>query len=332
VDSWITALTPADRPSNIRHPHWGHPEEGNQAREGHGETRPRTGRVGEDRTHARGAQHDDAGGGSPRRLRVHPQEGYLGRQREPLPTRVEGLPPLPDDFHAALEAGLTELALDLRADQRRAIEDHVRLLTAWNAAINLTAIRAPADVARLHVIDSLTAVRPLVALRPGRLLDLGSGGGFPGLPLAVALDVPARLVDSVAKKARFLDVAAEALGRSDQITAEAARAEAMAGRATDREAWPVVTARAVAPLAELVELAFPLLLPGGALVAWKRGDIDDELAAAARAGAALGGADLTLETPAPGILPGHRLVLVTKAGATPPGWPRDAAMRRRRPW
>jgi 16S rRNA (guanine527-N7)-methyltransferase len=219
----------------------------------------------------------------------------------------------------------------LREDQRHAIEGHVRLLVAWNAAINLTAIRDPAAIARLHVVDSLAAL-PLLATRGvDGLLDLGSGGGFPGLPLAVALDAGALLVDSVGKKARFLAVAAEAL-ELPRVTATDARAEALASSPREREAWPLVTARAVAPLAELVELVFPLLRPGGLLVAWKRGEIDAELAAAGRAGEALGGIDLEVTTPGPVALPEHHLVAITKRRPTPPGWPRDPAVRRRRPW
>ena len=93
-----------------------------------------------------------------------------------------------------------------------------------------------------------------------------------------------------------------------------------------------MTARAVAATAELVELAFPLLERGGVLVAWKRGDLTAELDAAHRAAAALGGGSLqVLDVTATG-LEGHRLVLATRTGTVPPAFPRDPAVRRRRPW
>jgi 16S rRNA (guanine527-N7)-methyltransferase len=101
-----------------------------------------------------------------------------------------------------LDATLLELGLSIDATVRRAIDDHVRLLLRWTEAINLTAIRDPAEAARLHVADSLAAVPVLRARSIDRFLDLGSGGGFPGLPLALALPAArAVLVESVGKKA-----------------------------------------------------------------------------------------------------------------------------------
>ena len=134
----------------------------------------------------------------------------MDRLREPLPSRVEGLPELPAEALAVLDAGLATLGLaDLAEPARTALADHLRLLLAWNTAINLTAIRDPTEAVRRHVLDSLTAVPILRERGIDALVDLGSGGGFPGLPLAAVL--PARralLVESVAKKARFLEVAA----------------------------------------------------------------------------------------------------------------------------
>jgi 16S rRNA (guanine527-N7)-methyltransferase len=259
------------------------------------------------------------------------QEGYLSRPREPLPTRVQGLPPLPPSAVAALDRGLLDLDLALGPAARTHVVDHVRLLLAWNESINLTAIREPDEIVRLHVLDSLTAVAPLRELGVARLLDLGSGGGFPGLPLAVALPSQATLIDSIGKKVRFLEATTTALDLPG-VTALAARAEELAGALGHRERWPAVTARAVSSLPDLVELAFPLLLVGGHLVAWKRGAIEDELAAADRAIAALGGGRMIVREPALQTLPGHRLVLVMKARPTAAGWPRDPATRRRRPW
>src|SRR5207249_113823 len=150
----------------------------------------------------------------------------------------------------------------------------VRLLLAWNRALNLTAIRDAESIAREHVLDSLTAGPLLLERGVKELLDLGSGGGFPGLPLAVSLNLERTLlVESVGKKARFLDAAAGVVGLGDRLSVANSRVEALASRAEGREAWPLVTARAVASLAELVELAFPLLSVGGALLAWKRAPV-----------------------------------------------------------
>lgn len=257
----------------------------------------------------------------------------LDPRREPLPTRVEDLPDLPSAAVHALDTGLAALGLDLGPDARAAIEGHARLLLAWTTAINLTAIRDPEAVVTAHVIDSLSAVDALRARGIGQFLDLGSGGGYPGLPLAVALPADrALLVDPIAKKVRFLETVIAATGVAATVEAAAVRAEALAADVRHRGRWPAVTARAVAPLAELVELAFPLLAPGGVLIAWKRGDLADEVAAAQRAMTALGGGTLEGE---PVLVPGldrHVLVLATRRGHVPDAYPRDPATRRRRPW
>jgi len=132
--------------------------EGNAVHEGHGETRPRTGWIGEDRTIiALGARRVDAGSGAA--LRGTPSQGGvpLDRRREPLPTRVEDTAPLPAAYETALRDGLRALGLALSDEARHAIDGHVRLLLAWTEAINLTAIRDPAAVALGHVVDSLSA-------------------------------------------------------------------------------------------------------------------------------------------------------------------------------
>jgi 16S rRNA (guanine527-N7)-methyltransferase len=257
----------------------------------------------------------------------------VDRLREPLPTRVEDTPELPAAYDAALEAGLDALALTLTPTARAAIDGHVRLLLTWTEAINLTGIREPAAVATAHVVDSLSAVGVLRERGIDRFIDLGSGGGYPGLPIAAALPAAhALLLEPVAKKAGFLSAVAGATGLAEAVEAAPVRAEALAADRRHRGRWPAVTVRAVAGLADLVELAFPLLEPGGVLVAWKRGDIDAELVAAERAMDALGGGSLDVRPVTVDGLHGHRLVVVTSRGRVPAGYPRDPGSRKRRPW
>ena len=256
----------------------------------------------------------------------------MDRPREPLPSRVEGLPELPPEALAELDRGLVLLGLtDLPGESRRVLVDHLRLLAAWNEAINLTAIRDPLAAVRLHVLDSLTAVGVLRAHGVDAIVDLGSGGGFPGIPLAVAL--PARralLVDSVAKKARFLAAAVDGLGLAGRVEAFTGRAEELAADRRHRDRWPAVVARAVGSLAEVVEIGLPLVAPDGLLIAWKRGDLGPELGAAEATLAALGGGPASVVPTDPELgLDGHVLVVTTKLGPTPPGYPRDPATRRR---
>ena len=225
----------------------------------------------------------------------------MNQEREPLPTRVRDLPAMTAGelagIQAGLAAGLADLGLaGLAPDVRIRLIDHVRLLLAWTEAINLTAIRTPEAAIREHVLDSLAAVPVLRGRGLDALLDLGSGGGFPGIPLALAL--PARralLVESVAKKAAFLSAAAGIVAAGpggpaiESMPAEPRRSRPIRAH---RERWPAVVARAIAPLAELSELALPLVAPGGVLVAWKR-QLEDEQdpsersRAARRAGPAL---------------------------------------------
>lgn len=266
-------------------------------------------------------------------------------ERPPPPSDPDACPPLDAAYATALDRALATAGLALDPAPRAGIDAHARLLVAWNAAINLTAIRIPAAVAVEHVADSLSALPLLRAAgAPGRptLLDLGSGGGYPGLPLGLALPAGRlALVESVAKKARFLDVAGRAAaaamraagGEPPAVEALATRAEALAADAAHRGRWDVVTARAVAALDELVELALPLVAVGGLLVAWKRdagdGALDAEVAAAGPVLAAAGGRLETIERVGVPGLEDHRLVVVRAVALAPARFPRSAAERRR---
>ena len=238
--------------------------------------------------------------------------------RAPLPADPSLCPALPETAIARFDAGCASLGLgDLPDGARDGILGHLRLLLAWTAAVNLTAIRDPEAAVVGHLLDSLAAVPLLREAGVRRFVDLGSGGGYPGLPLALALPAErALLVDSIAKKAAFLEVAVAAAGVADRVAVAAVRAEDLAADRRHRERWPAVTVRAVASLPELVELAFPLLAPGGLLLAWKRAGLGDERDRALRAVAALGGGSVEV-APLPATIAGledHLLVVVRKGG------------------
>ena len=270
--------------------------------------------------------------------------------RRELPTDPAVLEPMGEAFEAALETGLVELELlhtaAASATARRTYEAHARLLRDWNAAINLTAIRTPAEIARRHTCDSLSAVPVLATLaRPGAtLLDVGSGGGYPGLPLAAALRLSrVGLLDSVGKKARFLGVAGAAvaaiLAQSEPaegpaIEAIAERAEDLAEEPDHRAGWDIVVARAVGSLSEVLELGLPLARKGGFVVAWKReeerGGLRSELRDAGSIIRATGGGRPEVTVIEATGLTGHRLVVVPKERHTPATYPRPAGVRRHR--
>lgn len=315
------------------------------AREGPGETRSRTRRATEDR----------GGGGAIGPTRAAAVR--LGAERSPERRRTDGLPPSPHPrtdpvrsdlgdpapvelgsaYAAVLAAGLEALGLDLDPETRTAIDRHAGLVLAWTSRVNLTATRDPVAFARDHVLDSLTAVPILRAHGIDAFLDLGSGAGLPGIPLALALPASrCLLVEARTKKAAVLARIVAALGRGDRIRVVAARAEDLAGDPAERASWPAVTARAVGSLADLVELGLPLLRPGGLLVAWKAERLIAELPAAERAAAALGGGRPAIVEPdgtaLRNLLGERRLVVVEKIRETPEGVPRPPAVRRRRPW
>ena len=184
------------------------------------------------------------------------------------PTERETL----DEFARQLSAASLP---ELSAAETAAVTAHLRLLDAWNPAINLTRVSDPLERATRHLLDSLVAAPHIEKLLPngGKIADLGSGGGFPGIPLAARLlsrhaNISMTLIESIGKKARFLEAVSAASGLAPRLRVAHARAEDLAQGGGVR--FDVITARAVAPLGELIRLAAPLLTPTGSLLAWKR--------------------------------------------------------------
>ena len=174
-----------------------------------------------------------------------------------------------DDL-GALQAMAVPFGLELAADEWRMLGTFLDLLTEANKRMNLTRIVERDDAWSRHVLDSLTLLPFIEAAGARHLLDLGSGGGFPGVPIAVCRpDLPVTLLEATGKKARFLAEAATALGL-ENVTVLSERAETLGSPdGGGRGAWDVVTARAVGGLPVLLELALPLVSEGGALLAIK---------------------------------------------------------------
>jgi 16S rRNA (guanine527-N7)-methyltransferase len=232
-----------------------------------------------------------------------------------------------------LERVLGGRDLELPAAFADDVERFVALLLAANRTLNLTRVTEPTAVARLHLLDAIAAL-PLIDELPddGRAaLDLGSGGGVPGIPLALAR--PDRrwvLVDSVRKKADALRAFVASLGIANvEVIAE--RAEVVGRNRVHREAYGAVTARACAALPVLVEYALPLLAAGGTLIAWKGAVADDELLAGRSAAAACGGGAPSLHPSGFAELGDHRFVLIAKESSTPERYPRRPGEPARRP-
>ena len=225
----------------------------------------------------------------------------------------------------ALAAGLP--ALGLSADLAPKLEAFAGLVLERNRVMSLTAITAPEEFAALHLLDSL-AVLQIAGLTSGQGVDVGTGAGFPGVPLAIALpEARITLLDSLGKRVDFLREACGALGLENTRCVHA-RAEEFGER--ERFDWAV--SRAVAPLPMLCELSMPLVRVGGRFLAMKSVDTEEELNAAGRAVSLLGG---RLEKPIDYVISGtdipRRLVIMTKISETPKKYPRTFAKIKKNP-
>lgn len=168
-----------------------------------------------------------------------------------------------------------EVGVPLSVENASLLCGYVEWLLETNKTLNLTATIEVEAALRLHIVDSLTAVPELELAPPGELVDIGTGGGLPGVPLLVQTGRQGVLLDSVGKKARALSVYLQSVGLSAQ--ALPVRSEELAMQRA--EEFAVVVARAVGPLATLVELASPLLVRGGSLVCLKGRPEEAELTA-----------------------------------------------------
>jgi 16S rRNA (guanine527-N7)-methyltransferase len=213
------------------------------------------------------------------------------------------------------------------------VERYVALLLAANRSLNLTRILEPEAIARFHLLDALAALPFLDAGAPSEAVDLGSGGGVPAVPLALARPEMAwTLVESVGRKAAVLRQMVAELPLGEILVIDD-RAENLGHDPRHRERYALATARACAALPVLMEYALPLLRRGGALLAWK-GDLvpdDNEMIRGRAAASQLGGGRLERHEAGLSALGGHRFVTVGKERPAPARFPRRPGEPRRRP-
>lgn len=203
-------------------------------------------------------------------------------------------------------------------------------LRRWNERLNLTTVTDEQTIVTRHFIDSLRCALSW-GVAPTRLADIGSGAGFPGLPLKILRpELQLTLVESIEKKAAFLRHIATTLGLAE-VTVLTTRAETLGREPQHRECYDVVTARAVAELRVLVEYCLPLCKVGGRFLAPKGAQIEAELSAAQQAISTLGGQLRAIEPVTLIGEPERSLVVISKIAATPERYPRLAGIPQKRP-
>jgi 16S rRNA (guanine527-N7)-methyltransferase len=220
----------------------------------------------------------------------------------------------PDDFGFALD----DAQIALEPSELEQLAAFLGLLVDANTRMNLTRIVDPADAWHRHVLDSLSLLPFIEGAGATNLLDLGSGGGMPGLVLAIVRpDLPITLLEATLKKAKFLQDTVDQLGLAN-VTVLSERAESLGSHeGGGRDGWDVVTARAVAKLPVLLELALPLATPNGVLLAIKGERAHDEIEASKRALKVLNASVECTQRTATGTI-----VVVQRNGVMPRDYPR----------
>ncbi len=237
------------------------------------------------------------------------------------------------DIKYYLEA--SDITLEESAIQK--LNEYMNMVIEKNKVMNLTAITDPEEFALKHLLDSLLVLKCVDEFKSslGRsfsVIDVGTGAGFPGIPLKIACpEIRLTLLDSLNKRLVFLDEVISALGLSE-VTTVHARAEDGARRKELRDNFDFALSRAVASQSALTEYCLPFVKPDGFFIAYKSGEISEELAEAEKAIKLLNGTDThVIHTTLPESDIRRSFVIIKKKGATPKSYPRKAGTAKRDP-
>ena len=230
------------------------------------------------------------------------------------------------------ERKLNELGVELTDNMKRQFDIYYEMLTEWNNVMNLTGITEYEEVNEKHFIDSLSIVKVIDMSKIDKIIDIGTGAGFPGMPLKIAFPhLKVTLLDSLNKRIKFLDAVIDEL-KLEEIKTIHGRAEDYARKEQYRENYDLCVSRAVSNLSTLSEYCLPYVKKEGVFISYKSGDIEEELLKSKKAIQILGG---RVEDVVKFSLPEtdiHRsFVKIRKTSATKNKYPRKAGLPAKEP-
>lgn len=235
-------------------------------------------------------------------------------------------------FKEELAKAAAEYGINLSTTQMEQYNRYFELLVEWNEKINLTAITEPKEVAIKHMIDSITAYDENLFKDGTTVIDVGTGAGFPGLPLKIFCpEIKLTLMDSLNKRIKFLQTVVEELGLKD-VECVHARAEEGARNKKYRESFDIAVSRAVARLPILCEYCLPFVKKGGHFIALKGMQYHDEAEEAAKAIKVMGGSKTEIRpVKLPELDDKRAVITITKTMPTPKAYPRKAGTPTKNP-
>lgn len=231
-----------------------------------------------------------------------------------------------------LENGCQLLDLSISEKQEEQFMKYYELLVEWNKVMNLTGITEFDEVMRKHFLDSLSIVKAIEKKENIRVLDVGTGAGFPGIPLKIMFpEWDVVLLDSLNKRIKFLNEVIEKLGL-EKICTIHGRAEDFARKEEYREKFDLVVSRAVANLSSLSEYCLPYVKERGAFVSYKASNVEEEVKEAKKAVAVLGGnLEKIVEFQLPDTDIDRTMLVIQKIKKTPAKYPRKAGLPSKEP-
>ncbi len=227
---------------------------------------------------------------------------------------------------------LSSIGITLEKKQKQQFDDFYEMLVEWNKVMNLTGITEYEEVNEKHFVDSLSIVKAIDICKVETVIDVGTGAGFPGIPLKIAFPhLNVVLLDSLNKRIKFLDAVIDKL-ELENIKTIHGRAEDYAKQSEYREQFNLCVSRAVANLSTLSEYCLPYVKTGGMFIPYKSGEIDEEVNASKKAIHILGGKlNDVIKFQLPGTEIGRSFVVIDKVQNTSKKYPRKAGLPSKEP-